>query len=242
MSAGYGDDLAYIHDAGFGHMATSAADELIRRLAKLRIKSGLVVDLGCGSGLLAEKLVAAGFDVVGFDSSQAMIGLSRKRVPAGTFRCESFVDAELPPCVAVTSIGEVFNYLFDSGNTPRSLSDLFRRIHAALVPGGLFLFDVATRGRIPGGTRKGWAEGEDWACLFSAEEDRARKTLTRRITSFRRVGRTYRRDDELHRQRLYSARSLEKQLRSVGFAVRAIRRYGATRFPPGLVGFVARKR
>lgn len=238
---GYRDDLAYIHDAGFGGMATSAAGELIGRLHRRGIRSGVVVDLGCGSGLFAEKVSASGFDVLGLDRSASMIALSRKRVAAATFRCESFVEAELPSCVAATAIGEVFNYLFDATNTSRRLQAVFRRVYDALQPGGLFLFDVATPGRVPGGSRKSFFEGEDWACLVAAEEDRRQHMLTRRITSFRRIGKAYRREEEIHRQRLYAAAGLAAQLRTIGFAVRRIRRYGELRFGPGLVGFAATK-
>ena len=38
--------------------------------------------------------------------------------------------------------------------------------------------------------------------LVTSEEDRRHRLLTRRITSFRRVGDLYRRDQEVHRQRL----------------------------------------
>jgi SAM-dependent methyltransferase len=240
-STGYGADLAYIHNAGFGGFATNAAAELVTLLARYKIDSGLVVDLGCGGGILAEAVVAAGFDVLGIDRSPAMIKLCRGRAPAGEFRCGSFVDTELPACVAVTAIGEVLNYLFDTRNTPRQLPALFRRVYDALQPGGLFLFDVATPGRVPGGRRQGCSEGDDWACLFAAEEDRKRRILTRRITSFRRVGPAYRRESEIHRLHLHLPAELKRELRKIGFRVRTLRGYGKQPFPPGYIGFLARR-
>src|SRR5262249_57279107 len=111
--------------------------------------------------------------------------------------------AELPACVAVAGVGECFNYLFDRDNTDRKRLDLFRRIYAALAPGGLLLFDVAGPGRIPGsGTRQLFREGDGWAVLVNVEEDRPRRLLTRQITSFRQVGKLYRRDHEVHQQGL----------------------------------------
>lgn len=143
--------------------------------------------------------------------------------------------------MAVTAIGEIFNYLFDRRNTPPRLEKLFRRVHEALSPGGLFVFDVAVPGRAGGGRRRGYTLGDDWACLVEAEEDTRTKTLTRRITSFRKVGPTYRRDQEVHRLRLYDRDELLAQLRDVGFRVRTVRAYGESKFPQGYVGFVARK-
>src|SRR5271169_3577488 len=97
----YRDDLAYIHDAGFGGVARAAAPVLLYALRHQRILGGLVVDLGCGSGLLARAVCDAGYDVLGIDISEAMAALARNRVPHGQFRVESLLTAQLPPCVAV---------------------------------------------------------------------------------------------------------------------------------------------
>jgi SAM-dependent methyltransferase len=249
---GYGEDLAYIHDAGFGHFATNAAPALLGMLRQRGAVWGqrgcvsaprtLVVDLGCGSGIWARELCNAGYDVLGVDQSAAMIAIARKRVPNGEFRHGSFLKAKLPPCVAVTALGECFNYLFDPRNTKPRLLGLFRHAFDALLPGGLLVFDVAGPGRIPRpGTQRSYWEGEDWAALVAAEEDQQRMLLTRRITSFRKVGKLYRRDEEVHRLRLYKRSELAGQLRDCGFRVRTLRGYGQMRFLPGAFGFLARK-
>jgi len=242
MSDAYRDDLAYIHDAGFGGVALAAAPVLLYALRHQRILGGLVVDLGCGSGLLARAVSDAGFDVLGIDISEAMAALARKRVPHGQFRVESLLTAQLPPCVAVTAVGECLNYLFDEGNSLPALARLFRRAYHALAPGGLFLLDVAGPGRVPGpGPRRIFAEGDDWAVLAVNEEDRRHEILTRRITSFRRVGDLYRRDQEVHRQRLLKRHELAGRLRKTGFRVRILAGYGPLRFGPGQYGLLARK-
>jgi SAM-dependent methyltransferase len=201
-----------------------------------------VIDLGCGGGILARALADEGYDVLGVDLSPAMIALARERVPGGTFRVESLLTTELPRCIAVASVGECFNYLFDRGNSLIALQKLLGRIYGALEPGGLLLFDVAGPGRAPGkGPRRSHAEGEDWAVLVTIEEDRQPILLTRRITSFRRIGELYRRDQEIHRQRLIPRSELTARLRKIGFRVRILHGYGTTLFPPGVVGFLAHK-
>jgi SAM-dependent methyltransferase len=239
----YAPDLAWIHDAGHGEFARHAATAVLDILRRRGMPGGLIVDLGCGSGIAAEQWCAAGYDVLGIDLSPAMIDLARRRAPRAEFRVSSFLDAEIPPCVAVTAIGECFSYLFDRTRADRRLDRLFVRVYESLQPGGLFTFDVVTPGRVPGGgPRQLHRLGDDWAVLVTAEEDRNRRLLTRHITSFRRVGQQYRRDGESHRQRLFDPRELADRLRHVGFRVRRLRGYGEFKFPRGVAGFLARKR
>jgi SAM-dependent methyltransferase len=243
MTAAYKDDLAYIHDAGFGFFARNAAPVLLETLRKRGIERGRVIDLGCGSGILSEQVAAAGYDILGIDISPAMIEIARKRVPNGSFRVESVLSADLPSCVAVTAIGEIFSFQFDAGNTKKALSKLLRRIHKALAPNGVLLFDVAGPGRVVGGgPQQRFIEGEDWVVLVTSEEDRGHPVLTRRITSFRKVGQWYRRDDEVHRLRLHSRPAMTAQLRAAGFRVRTLSGYGPFVFPPGLAGYLASRR
>lgn len=242
MAEAYRDDLAYIHDRGFTSWAAGAAGVLLRELRQRRIHSGLVVDLGCGSGRLAEEVCAAGYDALGIDLSPAMIRLARRRAPAASFRAGSFLGADLPSCDAVTAVGEVFNYLFDRRNDRRALARMLRRIYKALSPGGVFLFDAAAPGREPAGAApRRFMYGADWTVLVEVKEDRGRPLLTRRITTFRRVGRLYRRADEVHRLRLLARPQVEALLRETGFRVRTVRRYGEVPLPPSHFAYVAVK-
>jgi SAM-dependent methyltransferase len=214
---------------------------LLEALRRGGAERGLVVELGCGSGILSAEVAAAGHDVLGIDLSPAMIGLARRRVPSGDFRVGSLLTAELPPCVAVAAVGECFNYLFDPTNTRRALVRLLRRIRQSLAAGGVLLFDVAEPGRVPGpGPQRGYREGDGWAVLHTAEEDRRRRLLTRRITTFRKVGELYRRDEEVHTLRLWPRAEVARWLTGAGFRVRVLSRYGSLRLPTGLVGFLAR--
>jgi SAM-dependent methyltransferase len=241
----YLDDLAFIHDAGFGYVAQNAASELLKQLARKRKNDHAalrVVDLGCGSGILAQAVSAAGYKVSGFDLSDAMLALAAKRAPRAEFRRQSYLTAEIPPCVAVVAVGEVFNYLFDRRNRGDRLAGVFERVYEVLSPGGLFLFDVAEPGRVRGsGPQRGYSEGAGWACLYTANEERRRKTLTRTITTFRKVGESYRRHREVHRLRLYPRSEVTQQLKRVGFQVRTLGGYARFRFPAGWAAFLARK-
>jgi len=236
----YAADLAYIHDAGFGDVARQAADELLRQLAAAGISGGRIVDLGCGSGILAERLARAGYRVTGIDQSRAMLRLARRRAPQADFVCDSLHRAAIPACAAVISTGECINYLFDARAGARGLLRLFRRVHAALESSGLFVFDVATPGR-GGGPAARFREGRDWAIIALVSEDLERRELTRRIVSFRKAGHHWRRTNELHKLRLYEPGDVADLLRGVGFRVRMRVGHDATPAGPGLRVFTACK-
>jgi SAM-dependent methyltransferase len=236
----YREDLAYIHDVGHADFALESAPGILEILDQSRIPEGLVVDLGCGSGLWARELVDAGYRVLGIDISEAMVEISRRRVPEAEFRVGSLFDADIPPCVAVTAISEVLNYLFDE--EAGGLRSLFRRVFEALAPGGVFVFDVLGPGQVPpGATARGFRVGEEWAVLSEREEDPARRTMERRIVSFRKVGECYRRTDEVHRVRLFDPSELSAELRDAGFQVRTIGAYGHYALGQSHKAFEARK-
>jgi len=240
MSPGYGRDLAWIHDDGFGDFARTSAPGLLRLIGETEPSSGLIVDLGCGSGVWAAAAGRAGYDVLGVDRSAAMIAIARARAPHARFRVVSLFDARLPPCCAVTAIGEVFSYLFDERHSMARIEAVWRRIYRALEPGGCFIFDVAAPGRGRGEARI-YREARDWAILRELEEDRRARVLTRRITTFRKMGGAYRRAREVHRLRLFTRAELLAGLRHTGFRVRVLSAYGARTFEPGHIGFLARK-
>jgi SAM-dependent methyltransferase len=241
MARPYDTDLAYTHDVGFGAFAEQSAPGLLALLRQHGIEKGLVVDLGCGSGIWARTLTGAGYDVFGVDYSRAMIALARKKAPRARFRHGSYLNVALPPCAAVTSIGECLCYLFDRDGDDE-LAALFERVHSALRPGGVFIFDIVQPGLVPGGkAQRRHRTGDDWAVMVEVEEDRAREVLTRNITCFRLVGRLYRRSEEVHRQRLYRGRDLAVMLSKVGFRIRLLRGYGQFRLGRGRAVLVARK-
>lgn len=160
----YREDLAYIHDVAYRAIAHDAAQRLITEFAAARHSSGTVVDLGCGSGILAGALVDAGYHVVGIDMWDAMTALARARAPKAEFHVGSFVSAVLPNSLAITAIVEVVNYACDPANGEAALADFVGRVYEALLPGGILLFDVAGPGRAPSGeTQRTHATGHDWA-------------------------------------------------------------------------------
>jgi SAM-dependent methyltransferase len=235
----YGRDVAHGHDTGHGDFARGAGAWLAGALSP----PGRVVELGCGSGITSRLLVDAGFEVTGVDLSPDLLAIARDRVPEASFERASFLDFELPSgCRAVTAFSEVLNYLADERVGRSALAQLFRRVHDALEPGGLFVFDVLeTGGEIGDEPGRSWVEGDGW--VMCVERTEAGRLLTRTIVMFREQpgGGNWRRSDEEHRVLLLPRAEVTADLLAAGFELELLSGYGDMAFRGGLVGFAARR-
>lgn len=100
-----------------------------------------VLDLGAGTGLLSQQ-VAHAFPRARFllvDVAERMLDVARERFagePDGRFRYATgdLVSFALPPRQDVVLSALAIHHLDDAGKR-----DLFARVHAALVPGGVFV-------------------------------------------------------------------------------------------------------
>lgn len=230
----YRTDLAWIHHAGFSEFALLASRGVLALLTKLGIRDGLIVDVGCGSGVLARALTDAGFDVLGIDASPSMIELAHTTAPAARFEIGSFDEAALPRCAAITAMGEVLNY-----GTLDRVRTFAHHAASALPPRGLLLFDVAERESYPPHDERR-VGGDKWSVIAIKDSDG--KRLTRRVLTFRQINGVTRRDEEVHVLELYEREELLAILRQAGFRVRVRRSYGTYRLPKGHAVYVAERR
>lgn len=238
----YDEDLAYVHHTGFGGFARGIAPAIIECLNKSAPKNKLVVDLGCGSGILARALLKANYSVLGIDISPAMLDIARKQAPAASFVCESVFKIDIPNCYAVLAVGECLNYLFDEDNNADALVRLFQKIYESLEEGGWFIFDVIEPGQVKSGAaERTFMEGEDWLVLAEKSEDPETAILTRRIITLRQIGESYRRSEETHVVQLYNGQQLRSMLQEAGFEVELTRQYGSYRLRDNQAVIVARK-
>ena len=110
--------------------------DLVRRTPA----GGRVVELGCGGGTAATKLLAQHFRLTGVDLSSEQLRRARERVPEATFVEADFTELELEPGSTDAVVA-----FFSFNHVPRDLlPGLLARIHRALAPGGLFLTTLGT--------------------------------------------------------------------------------------------------
>ena len=116
----------------------------------------------------------------------------------------------------------------------QDLAEIHAEGFGALAPGGLLLFDVAAPGR---GASRSFTDGPSWAVGSISEE--AEGILTRRITTFREMGGTWRRSQELHRLALLAPDRVLAALEAAGFRAETLPGFGALALPPGLPAYRA---
>jgi SAM-dependent methyltransferase len=108
-----------------------------------RIPKSTMLDLACGTGTLAMMMAKRGWKVWGVDASEGMIAEANEK-SRGTkaevkFLCQDMRKFRLPAHVAlVTSLFDSINHI----TSKKELQATFRRVHACLVRGGYFLFDL----------------------------------------------------------------------------------------------------
>jgi SAM-dependent methyltransferase len=235
----YRHDLALVHHLAFGFHADACAPGILALLEPVRERRGLVLELGCGSGLLTRHLVEAGHRVVATDASPAMLDLAREVADgAEEIRPLALPDDPLPACDAIVSVGHVLSYLADEASVERALV----ACAAALRPGGVFAVDLCdlrygeARRDHPGDGRV----GEAWAIVARFSLPRP-NLFVREITTFlREEDGTWRRDDERHENVLLDTARVPGLLAPHGLDVRVSPSFGDETLPDGLVAIVGR--
>jgi SAM-dependent methyltransferase len=233
----YREDLALVHHLGFGFHADACTPGILALLEPVR--GGLVLELGCGSGLLTRSLVEAGHRVIATDASPAMLALARETAPAAEIRPLVLPDDAIPACDAVVSIGHALSYLPDEPSIQRALG----AAADALRPGGVLALDLCDLryGELRQEEPPYGRVDDDWAIVtrFALPQP---NVFVREITAFlRNDDGTWRRDDERHENVLVDTAAVPALLRDRGVEARVAATFGDEALPDGLVAIVGRK-
>ncbi|MDG4765250.1 methyltransferase domain-containing protein [Solwaraspora sp. WMMD406] len=190
-----------------------------------------VLDVCCGTGTMAELLLAAGHRVSGIDRSAAMLRQARRRLPVGT----PLRQADLAGPVRVDGAGfadagfDAAVCCFDSVNyfrTDEAIGNLFAFVSASLRPGGWFVFDVNTRRKLEdvfGSSHYGDDAG-DFAYVWRNRYSAQRRSCEFAISLFvaDRPDGGFTRHTESHEQRWFDQSELRGFAAAAGFTVDAV--------------------
>lgn len=178
-----------------------------------------VLDLCCGTGLLAAELIARGYRVVGVDASAAMLARARERLGADVVLAEmTLPDLEVEGLFdAAVCTFDGFNYL-----TPDELRRTMAAIALRLRPVGWLVFDLHTDAMmdftVSNPVVAGESAGNDFVISSVVDPD-ARTCDTRIELTNPREGEPF---CEHHRQYFHSDTEVRASLRDAGFTVTAV--------------------
>ena len=117
-------------------------DSLVKRFDG---RKGILLDLACGTGTLAECMAGLGYDVVGVDGSDEMLSAALdKKFDSGLdiqYLCQDMTELDMYGTIDVTVC------TLDSLNHLESLEKIkktFERVSLFAYPDGMFIFDVNT--------------------------------------------------------------------------------------------------
>src|SRR5688572_28978997 len=236
----YAHDLALVHHLGFGFHADACAPGILRLLEPIRDRGGLVLEVGCGSGLLTRHLVDAGHRVIATDASPAMVDLAEEYAKgAEDVRVLVLPDDPLPEADAVVSVGHVVNYVGERDTVERAIVAVAR----AVRPGGLFAIDVcdlewaALRQGAPGAGRI----GDDWAVAVEFSIPAPDRFVRHIVTFLRNDDGSWRRSDEHHENVLLDTTEIPDLVRPYGLEAAVGTSFGTETPPAGLRTVIGRR-
>lgn len=139
--------FALVYDRFMDNIPYDMWCEYLRKmLEKYHVPSGLVAELGCGTGNMAMRLCSCGYDMIGIDASEDMLAMARQKMEGSDdspilYLHQDMRQLELYGTVAaVVSVCDSMNYLLEQ----KDLLQVFRLVNQYLDAGGMFIFDMKT--------------------------------------------------------------------------------------------------
>jgi SAM-dependent methyltransferase len=235
----YRRDLALIHHLGFGFHADACAPGVLRLLEPALERDGLVLELGCGSGLLTKYLLDAGHRVVATDASPAMLDVARETAGGADLRRLTLPDDALPEADAIVGVGHVLNYLPDVAAIERGLVAIGR----AIRPGGVLAIDLCDLGwarERADAPPRGWV-GADWALVTEFSVPAPDRFVRQMATFIRDDDGSWRRGDERHDNVLIETDRVPALLAEAGVEATVRASFGSEELPAGLRAIVGHR-
>ena len=190
-------------------------------LADHGIHDGLVLDLGCGTGVMTELLAEAGYDMTGIDFSEEMLEAAvERREQSGhetLYLCQDMREFELYGTVrAIISICDSMNYILEEEEL---LGILTLAAQNYLDYGGLFIFDLNTEYKYREllGQQTIAENREEGSFIWENDYDEEEMINEYNLTLFiREDSGYYRKEEETHYQRAYSCETVQRMVEQSG--------------------------
>jgi len=195
-------------------------DYVVRIFGRLHSDPKTILDLACGTGIPTIMLARRGYRMTGVDRSPEMLAVleaKRGELPIATVRADMREFSLPEPFAAAICLYDSMNYLL----TEDDLTRCFSCTRRAVVPGGLFIFDMNTVFGLADhwGTRTTAREAGDICSTWQNSYDKETRVSTLHLTFWERPepGKTGERFEEIHQERAYYPEEVERCLKPAGF-------------------------
>lgn len=210
------DSFAWVSNKHWGPLLIDQLLPVLERLILRHLPAKAhILDLCCGTGQLAQVLIARGYRVTGLDGSEEMLHFARENAPEGDFVLDDARSFKLPTVFD----GVVSTY--DSLNHVMSLEELtavFRNVYAVVQGGGYFMFDLTVEEgyRAHQGDSLSFVE-DDHVCVIRLAYRPEARVRQSDITIFRLMDGDWKRSDFTLQEKGYLPEEVYKSLEVAGF-------------------------
>ncbi len=133
--------LAKFYKKCWGKESIKYGDLIYNVINNYNLNINSVLDVGCGTGILASKLYNENFEVSGIDISEDMINVAKETTTGIEFAVADMVNFTLnKKFQLITCAFDALNYLVTDSDMKKTLKNVF--LH--LEDNGIFIFDINT--------------------------------------------------------------------------------------------------
>lgn len=176
-----------------------------------------IMEIGCGTGEILQRLASYGYEVSGIDISEEMLRIAKSKYDSLDIKKEDMrIIKNENEFDGVVCVFDALNYL----QSFEELKLVFENIKRAIKPNGIFLFDLLNRKMIDSMFPEDiFADDREnmsiiWKHSYNEETD-----LDKISTSFfiREEKNVYKRYDEIFYKKIYSSKKILQLITEVGF-------------------------
>jgi 2-polyprenyl-3-methyl-5-hydroxy-6-metoxy-1,4-benzoquinol methylase len=202
---------------------------------KEKVSPKLILDLGCGTGNVSQRLAKKGYSMIGIDISEEMLMIAKAKAQKEgldiLYLMQDMREFELYGTVnCIISLFDSLNYITEE----EDLLQVFSLVNNYLHPGGLFLFDLNTEYKFRHVLGQNvFAESrEDAAYIWENyyDEEEGINEFYMNFFIQEKNGQRYERKEEWHYEKAYSIETIKKLIEKSGMELVNI--YDAFTFEP----------
>lgn len=215
-------NLAYIYD----YLINTDVDyyiwgtKILEICEKYNIDRINYLDIGCGTGNLAEKIAPFFNDIWCVDLSSDMLAEADSKFRARNLKvhliCQNMIELNLNMGFdLITCCLDSTNYILNKDDLTKYFMAVFNHLKAD----GIFVFDINSYYKLTQILGNNLYDYDDEKLTYIWDNNLENEVVDMYLTFFVREGRLYRRFDEHHRERAYQCDYIENLLSKCGFEI-----------------------